>query len=98
MCKCCIFSTNPKKECKSPEGCESKETETTNKAEETDEYKSEQRKEEVKNIVQERTVEYLPPLVKWRPVEYPNESTFKGFVTNIGDDGCVQLHAVREGI
>lgn len=42
-------------------------------------------------------VQYEPLTFQWKPAKYPTESKFKGFVTNIAEDGCIQLHIVGEG-
>lgn len=57
--------------------------------------------EEIRSPLKENTIPAeiysQPPTFRWKPVEYPADPKFKGFVTNIGDDGCIQLHVVREG-
>lgn len=37
------------------------------------------------------------PTFQWKPAVSPSEPVFKGFVTNIGDDGSVHLYVVHGG-
>lgn len=57
--------------------------------------------EKIKSPLKENTIPpeiySQPPTFRWKPAEYPADPKFKGFVTNIGDDGCIQLHIIREG-
>lgn len=37
------------------------------------------------------------PECQWKPAIFPQEPRFKGFVTNIAEDGSIQLHAMQKG-
>lgn len=37
------------------------------------------------------------PTFQWKPAVPPSEQVFKGFVTNIGDDGSIHLYVVHGG-
>ena len=102
----------PKPEPKLPDGCEKIDVEKSGKPKETvDEMsskiiketttksfvESEKMKSPIKEITIQPEIYTQPPTFRWKPAEYPADPKFKGFVTNIGDDGSIQLHVVREG-
>lgn len=90
-----IFSTS-KPACVGAKGCEAGEASSSNEKCESEIVKQ----ESVEKVVIEKPKVIVPPAeptFQWRPVVHPIEPTFKAFVTNIGEDGSIQLHVNREG-